>query len=336
MKPLLTGFATLSAGDCGRNPLTVADLVGNVGWTNPNIGGVRLRLSHKVICPTQTTRNWTLLDTAVQQARKYNKRLRLSVVAGYSTADWVYAQGVTKYQSANGAGSQPLPWDAQWQAIWFAFIDELAAHVPPYLAPVSTKLSLEKDPLIACVVPCGFSTEAGMYFGDTNDEARMPHIGYSTVHIAYQTGTKAILSKYASAWPSTPMEITYVAPFPDAAGQNDGKTVKDWFLAAYPGRAGTMVSSVFANAQAGAPVKVTFPHSGQQFQQCFGNADPACLYQKGTTVPSPLPEFNDIFVDMVDNALANGMACLELYQADAANVRVATLAAQSARLKANA
>lgn len=341
MKSYLSGFVTLTAGDSGRNPLTIDDLIGNNGWLNPNVAGVRLRLSHKVICPTENTRNYALLDAAVQQARKYNKKLRVCVAAGFLTADWVYTKGVYKYSNVDGTGSQPLPWDPAWQSIWLPFIDELSKRAVPSTS--TSSLSLEKDPITGCVIPAGFSTEAGMYFAS---EADIPYLsqhlfGFPDVYAALQDGIKKILTKYATAFTTTPLEITYVAPINTPAGQATGKVIKDWFIATYPSHCGTMVSSVFANAQAGPPVMpktkdgIYFPHSGQQFWWCYGNQNPASLYEKGTIVPNPIPPFTDIFVDMVDNALANGMFCLEIYQADSINIPSSLLSAQSVRLRAN-
>lgn len=334
MKNYMSGFATLSKSDAGG--LTVEELTANPGWTNPNVSGVRLRLSHGVICPTQNTRDWTLLNVAVNLARTYGKRLRLCVVGGYLTAEWVYGLGVTKYTSANGDGSQPLPWDLNWQAIWFAFIDELASHIVPFSSPhLVDALSLERDPIIADIIPCGFMTEAGMYFGDADDATLMPHSGFSDVYSAYVSGAEAICAKYASAWPTTPIEVTFVTPFPTPQGHVAGNTVKDFLINSFPQHGGNMISSVFAVQNPTAPVIVPFPHSGQQFQPCYGNPNPEGLYQHGTPIPDPIPPFDQIFVSMCLNALSKGMRCLEIYGVDATHVPAATLAAMKAKFQIN-
>lgn len=331
MKQLFGGLAALLPSDTARKG--IGDISAYEGWHNPSVTGFRVRLSHGKICPTRTTRDWSILDQAMNLAHSNGKFISLSVAAGFSVAPWVYTQGVQKYTNADGSGSQPLPWDTKWQSIWFAFIDELSAHIP--LASFgSTGKSLSDDVSLAEVIPCGFMTENGMNLGSAIDEAQMPHVGFSDVDTAYVDAAKKILTHYQTAFPTTPLEITYVRPFPTPTGLVIGQEVKDWFAGTYPNQGGTMISSVFANADPGIqPDPGVLPHGGQCYQPAFNNKNPGGLYLP--PVPNPIPAYPQPFVDMVNQAVSLGMQKLECYQGDLINCPMDVLTESSSKLKAN-
>lgn len=329
MKPFFGGLAALLPSDSRKTP--IGDLNAYNGWHNPAVTGFRLRLTHGKICPTETSRNWAVLDQAVNLAHSNGKRLSLSVAAGFSVGTWVYAKGVQKYTNADGSGTQPVPWDAKWQSIWFSFLDELAAHVPII---GTTRLSIESDPAMAEIIPCGFMTAVGMQLGSATDEAQMPHVGFADVDTAYVDAAEKILTHYQASFPTTPLEITYVAPFPTDSGKAAGLTVKNWFAATYPTQGGFMISSVFAVSNPPPPPDPSaYPHGGQCYQPVFHNSNQAGLYLP--PVPNPIPPYPQPFIDTVGNAVSRGMQKLECYQGDLINVNAETLAEAAASLKSN-
>lgn len=328
MKPYLSGLIQLTPGDTGR-PF---DLSSYASWTNQYVDGFRMRLSWGKIAPTQTTRNWALLDQALSLAQQYGKRLSVSIVAGFNSPPWIYSLGVQSYANADGSGVQPLPWDTVYQGLWASFLHEFAQHVPPSHSPSLSPPKLYQDSRLAEVICCGFMTEAGMTLGDATDESQMPHPGFATVHDAYRDAAQRILAVYQTEFPTTPLEITYTAPFPTSDGQADGVFVKNWFSDTYAGQAGSMVSSVYATTSQGAASQATFPKGGQCFQQCYQNPNPAGLY---TPTNNSAPAFPQTFVDMSSHGAELGDQKLECYTGDLVNAGATVLAAASAKLKAN-
>lgn len=312
MKAVFSGLMQLTPGDAGHNP--IGDLEDYIVWGDQNIRGMRLRLSWLKLEPTQGKFDFSVIDDAVSLAHDHNKRLSISICGGYYCPPWVEGLGVYFYASANGEGRMPLPWHENYRELWFNFLSEVAAHVPP-----GSNKRLTDDKAVTEIIPCGFMTQVGMYFGDATDEQQMPHEGYKDVHEAYRDSVPKILTHYQEIFPTTPLEITYVAPFDSKAGREDGQFIKDWFIDTYPGQGGTMVSSVFAVDQPAVPQSASYPHGGQCFKQVYNNKDWRKLYEAGTPVPSEEPPYPEIFIKTCQNAAAQAMAKLECYNGDLEN-----------------
>lgn len=152
--------AALSAATCAiaalQQPIGFVHLLGGAdvvctdpSWTNPNVDGVRLRLSWSDYEPTEGTYLWNQpsdcahgndLDDAIRLAYAAHKFVGVSIQAGADSPDWIFAApvgtaGVYPFylDPADPAGEgktyMPLIWDTIFQTKFRNFINALAAHI---------------------------------------------------------------------------------------------------------------------------------------------------------------------------------------------------------------
>lgn len=86
----------------------------------PSITGVAIRVGWQALQPTAQPPDFSLIDKQLAMARRYQKRVSLSIEAGVETPDWVYAIGArplpivldeTSGERACQRANVPLPWD---------------------------------------------------------------------------------------------------------------------------------------------------------------------------------------------------------------------------------
>jgi hypothetical protein len=105
-------------------------------YSNPNVDGISLRYFWSEIEPQAGVFNWARIDADVNQARRYGKKVSLSIVPGAHTPPWVYAAGAAPFpiiwNRRNFGGfpecSQqriPIPWDRSYLAQWENFVQQL-------------------------------------------------------------------------------------------------------------------------------------------------------------------------------------------------------------------
>jgi hypothetical protein len=107
----------------GNKPVDLSD------FESPHIAGIVVRSHWKVIEPQKDDYRWDYFDKAVEEAKKADKKLMLSVMPGAMTPEWVYAEGARpfRFESAGPRGeggehSMPIPWDEVFLREWTDFI----------------------------------------------------------------------------------------------------------------------------------------------------------------------------------------------------------------------
>ena len=108
-------------------------------FEHADLAGVSLRLSWKALEPQEGVLDTGLLDVEIARAKAADKKVRLRVLPGTTTPDWVYAKGVASLRWVDPAGVAggaagtvsrvPVPWDPEYLAAWTSFIARLGAHV---------------------------------------------------------------------------------------------------------------------------------------------------------------------------------------------------------------
>lgn len=86
----------------------------------PSLDGIAIRVSWNALQPTAQPPNFALIDEQLVQARRFNKKVSLSIEAGIYTPAWVYALGARPYSYVldESTGDRmcsrvqmPIPWD---------------------------------------------------------------------------------------------------------------------------------------------------------------------------------------------------------------------------------
>ena len=86
----------------------------------PSITGVAIRVGWQALQPTAQPPDFSPIDKQLAMARRYQKRVSLSIEAGVETPDWVYAIGARPFaivldetagEHACQRANVPVPWD---------------------------------------------------------------------------------------------------------------------------------------------------------------------------------------------------------------------------------
>gem|GEM_PF-2957171 len=234
-KPYPAGIVNLNSDQI--SPTTTITNLTNHPWTNPNVDGMRVRTQWAYVQPTQNTYDWTGLDEAVWLGSVNYKFIGLAVPAGYTTPQWVYDSGATKYALQDGSGlSMPLPWDPAFLNKWLPFVRALGARY-------------DGNPAVGYVVMGGMSQHFETYIAKVEpDITNLTNLGGPA---AWVRAAKQIIAVYAEAFPTTPFFLTLAKPFPNPDGLAALKEVTDWGAATYPGRFGIMNAALNANSSTG-------------------------------------------------------------------------------------
>lgn len=203
-------------------------------WTNPSLDGMRIRPDWSDIQPNSSTFQWSAVDVVLNLGTQHGKSIGMSVAAGVVTPQWVYNAGATKYQLQDGSGlSMPIPWDATFQAKWFAFVRAMGQRY-------------DANPALGYIVLSGLGQYVETGLARTSaDVAALTALGGTT---AWVGAAKQTIAVYAEAFPTTPFFITAATPFDNADGLSALQQVVDWGVATYPDRFGIMNASLNANS----------------------------------------------------------------------------------------
>lgn len=86
----------------------------------PSLSGISIRVGWSALQPSAQEPDFSLIDAQLALARKYNKKVSLSIEAGIETPDWVYSLGARPFSFVldESAGERvcqrvrmPIPWD---------------------------------------------------------------------------------------------------------------------------------------------------------------------------------------------------------------------------------
>jgi hypothetical protein len=225
-----TGIFYLTKSDSVEYPFE--NLASSRGWTNPNVAGVSLRSQWNKVESSEGGFDWSFLDEGVRLAAQHHKKISISVTAGVSTPDWVYAAGAYRWnihKLRKGGSrllmSQPLPWDSVLLSKWGDFVRALAARY-------------DNTPDLAYVVMGGPGRRAESFFVDSpEDIAELESKGGIS---RWVQGSEKIVDRYASAFVKTPFILAIGPPIPSDAGRVALHQLIDYGADHYPGRFGIM------------------------------------------------------------------------------------------------
>lgn len=301
------------------------DLGDNPVLDNPNVDGFRLRISWAAIQPDNANQyNWANLDAAIAIAAAHGKKLCISIAAGLWCPEWVYTSPpiVYKYEMKEtdpetglSIGNQPLPWDTAFLDKWKTF---LVAFGDRY----------DSNPTLSYVVMGGFMEQFNMFVAGIEEDAiaitnlaKNPPQGYPGLVTsypdftsAYTPAAEAVMSSYATNFPTTSLLLTLTEVLPNDEGQALQNTVSNWAKETFPDHVGTMISALYATVPPHYPPDetVTFPKGFQMV--CRAVTDPARLYIDPD--PVPLPPTPIPLQDALEHGVSLAAKYIEVYEGD--------------------
>jgi hypothetical protein len=293
-------------------------------WQYSFVDGIRLRTAWNVVQPQSSTYDWSTIDLALSLAAQNGKKVGISIGAGIATPQWVYDNDATEYQLLDGSGnSMPIPWEPAYYNQWLAFVRTFGARY-------------DSNPALAYVIITGFMQTNGMFLADGEDESNLATLAvrahFGDLSTAYLFAAETITAAIMDAFPTTACILTMQAPFPDL-GDLQG-TVKDWGVAAYPGRFGTMRNALVAVPAPHPPPPPPLPYPFGYQMICSASLDPATLYKDPNPVPIPRPPIP--LQDALENGVTLGSQYVEVYRTDLElGIHQPVLTIEGAKLKAN-
>jgi PKD repeat protein len=183
--------------------------------SNVYVSGLAVRVTWNFLEPSEGTYNWSYLDGVISSAASAGKKVSLSVAAGVSTPNWVYAAGAQAFSfidsSAPATQTIPVPWDPVFLSEWQTLITQLGARYATNPAVMRVKLTGVNYNTAETMLPIstGVSASNGTTtWTTTNDVADWQAIGYTRAKVegAWQT----IANTFAQAFPSQQLAVELV------------------------------------------------------------------------------------------------------------------------------
>jgi hypothetical protein len=228
-----SGIVCLPAGNNPASPNTT--LANDPGWTNPNVKGFMIRDFWPNVEPTEGIYNWSFFDQAVALAAQHGKFLGLAVAAGLYAPPWVYADGAASImftESGGAVDTMPLPWDAVFQAKWFALVQAMGSRYAG-------------NPSVAYICMTGPGRNFEMYMVYSAADAARFDVMNGQALWGQAVGT--IASAYAKAFPRQALIYAIAPPTMDAQGRATVKTAVNAAMAEYPGHVGACADELVPN-----------------------------------------------------------------------------------------
>lgn len=225
-----TGIFALLEGDRIERPLR--DLAGRAAWRNPNVAGLTLRTAWNKVEPAPLEWNWMLFDEGLELARKHDKRIGLSLIAGAQTPEWVFREGAKRFEftmktnfKADFQAHMPLPWDEAFLDKWAQVLNAMGKRY-------------DGDPHVAYVMVGGLGAAMESYFAKRPEDASaLQRVGGVRKWVE---GAKKVIDLHAAAFARTPFIMAMAPPVPGPAGESALREVVEYGVNKYPGRFGVM------------------------------------------------------------------------------------------------
>ncbi len=92
----------------------------------PFVKGILVRVGWDILEPSDNTYNWALIDTQLNRAKQYGKKVSLGIGSGILAPQWLFNTGAQKLvSSVPFIDTLPVPWDATYLAKWKELITDL-------------------------------------------------------------------------------------------------------------------------------------------------------------------------------------------------------------------
>lgn len=287
----------------------------------PYIKGFRIRTDWQHVQENLGVPDWDYIDDTLQLARANHKRCGLGIAAGiFAPVELFDEQGADEFplDQVSGKGGNnfmAMPWDDILQREWALLITEAGKMY-------------DDIPAVSYVVISGFMQIFENHFVVTDDEmARAEKVareaGFASFSEGYLQGAQQIIQMYVSAFPNTPLILTYGGIGPNQ--KQTEKTLVAWCKSTFPGHVGTMTA--YLKATPPPHEENTNPALGwpKGDQAVYGSYDQERFY--GDSPPSPFPSAPQPIDDLLATGVAKDDMFVEIYEADAkdpANAEVIT------------
>ena len=173
-------------------------------WENPAVDGVRLRTGWVMIQQSSNTYDWSTIDGVFDMAQAHGKSVGLSVAAGIASPEWVFENGVRRFEFTRRGRhkeletrTSPLPWDHRFLEIWGTFVRALAERY-------------DDHPALAYVVIGGPGSLIETHFVRKRTDLSLFNSAGGIE--SWIEGTKRIIDLYAAEFEKTPFILTLGNP----------------------------------------------------------------------------------------------------------------------------
>lgn len=95
----------------------------------PFVKGILVRVGWELLEPTDNNYNWSLLDTQINRAQQYSKKVSLGIGCGIQIPQWVFDNGAQRLISSSPFNDTiAVPWDTVYLTKWKEFITTLGSR----------------------------------------------------------------------------------------------------------------------------------------------------------------------------------------------------------------
>lgn len=97
--------------------------------SKPFVKGILVRISWDILEPSDNVYNWHLLDTQINRANQYGKKVSLGIPSGIMIPQWVFDAGAQRLVSSSPFNDTlAIPWDSTYLAKWTEFITAVGSR----------------------------------------------------------------------------------------------------------------------------------------------------------------------------------------------------------------
>lgn len=97
--------------------------------SKPFVQGILVRVGWNILEPADDTYDWALIDTQINRARQYGKKVSLGIGSGIMIPQWVFDGGAQRLVSTSPINDTlAVPWDAFYLTKWKELISALGSR----------------------------------------------------------------------------------------------------------------------------------------------------------------------------------------------------------------
>lgn len=97
--------------------------------SKPFVSGILVRVGWDILEPADDVYNWSLIDTQLNRAKAYGKKVSLGIGSGIVIPQWVFDGGAQRLVSSSPKNDTlAVPWDAYYLTKWKEFISALGSR----------------------------------------------------------------------------------------------------------------------------------------------------------------------------------------------------------------